>query len=60
MEGVLDHGLNTTRRIEVVVGEPPVNATRVALVFELYTYNTAEGRWEYTGRWVHLYISIRR
>jgi uncharacterized membrane protein len=58
--GVLDHGLNATRRIEVVVGEPPVNATRVALIFELYTYNTAEGRWEYTGRWVHLYINIRR
>ncbi len=56
--GVLDHGLNATRRIEVVVRE--VNATRVALIFELYTYNTAEGRWEYTGRWVHLYVNIRR
>jgi len=58
--GVLDHGLNSTRIIEVTVLEPPANATRAALIFELYTYNTLENRWEYTGRWVHLYITVER
>jgi len=32
--------------------------TRVALVFELWIYNSSRNMWTYTGRWNHLYVNI--
>ncbi len=58
--GALNHGFNVTRLVNVSIPELPANTTRATLIFELYTYNTVEGRWEYTGRWVHLHVNIRR
>ncbi len=58
--GVLDHGFNITRKVKVTIPSTPLNITRATLIFELYTYNTLEGKWEYTGRWVHLHINIKR
>jgi uncharacterized membrane protein len=40
----------------------PVHTLRgefhIALVFELWVYNTSASGWSYTGRWNHLYINI--
>ena len=52
---VLEDGGNTTIPVVFRLGEPGRN---VALVFELWGYNTTTHRWEYTGRWVHLYVNV--
>jgi hypothetical protein len=31
---------------------------RIALVFELWVYDTSINTWTYTGRWTHLYVNI--
>ncbi len=31
---------------------------RVALVFELWVLDPGTGEWQYTGRWVHLYVQV--
>ena len=34
------------------------NEFRIALVFELWIYDTTRGGWSYTGRWNHHYINV--
>jgi len=34
------------------------NETRIALVFELWVFDTDKNLWVYTGRWTHLYIDV--
>ncbi|QOJ79297.1 DUF1616 domain-containing protein [Infirmifilum lucidum] len=55
--GVLAHGENATFKVSVVV-PPSLNSSRVALIFELWVYDTSTGRWRYTGRWTHLYVDV--
>lgn len=31
--------------------------TNIALVFELWIYNTTTNEWTYTGRWCHIYVN---
>ena len=52
---VLDHDSNFTQKITLVFNKTGNN---VALVFELWAYNTSLREWEYTGRWNHLYVNI--
>ncbi|WP_048191687.1 DUF1616 domain-containing protein [Pyrolobus fumarii] len=56
--GVLGNKQNTTFIVHVPVAHPKAsaNTSRVALVFELWIYDTERNQWIYTGRWVHLYI----
>ena len=61
-EALLGDGENTTLVISV-----PVNISLttqrlsgVALIFELWYLNPDTGEWEYTGRWVHLYVTVTK
>ncbi|MEZ0345667.1 MAG: DUF1616 domain-containing protein [Infirmifilum sp.] len=56
-ELILSHGENATIPVQIRIGEGGLN---VALVFELWHYNTTSGSWEYTGRWNHLYINVTK
>ncbi len=54
----LDNDANTTFKVTVPFNPPEDYWSRdkVALIFELWRYNTSSGLWEYTGKWVHLYV----
>jgi len=54
---VLAHGENKTVLVDVVVYDAWMRG-RVALVFELWTYDSASSSWVYTGVWNHLYIDV--
>ncbi|MEM0495113.1 MAG: DUF1616 domain-containing protein [Thermofilum sp.] len=56
-ELVLGHGENATIPVQLALEKEGVN---VALVFELWMYNTTSGSWVYTGRWNHLYINVTK
>ncbi|MFN3268654.1 MAG: hypothetical protein ACK416_05295 [Zestosphaera sp.] len=56
--GVLGSKQNVTRLIEVPVYTHKPIPDRVALIFELWLYDTESKQWVYTGRWTHLYINI--
>lgn len=56
-ELVLGHGQNATIPVQLVLEQDGVN---LALVFELWVYDTTSGTWAYTGRWNHLYINVTR
>lgn len=55
---VLANNENTTFKITVPFNPPREywGRYRVALIFELWRYNQDTGIWEYSGRWVHLYV----
>ena len=56
---VLASNHNTTIKVTVPF-KPPEKyqlKDKVALIFELWRYNTKLGEWEYSGRWVHLYVT---
>jgi len=57
--GILDNGKNITFRVSVPIKLPPslVNASRIALIFELWIYEPGRG-WVYSGRWTHLYVEV--
>ncbi len=55
--GVLSHGENTTFIVSVAIPKW-FNGSRAALIFELWIYNTTARGWQYTGRWVHLYVDV--
>lgn len=52
---VLDHDSNFTQKITLKLNETGAN---IALVFELWVYNTTIKDWVYTGRWNHLYVNV--
>jgi uncharacterized membrane protein len=54
---ILNHGQNATIPVEFSVKSEGVN---LALVFELWMYDTSRGTWVYTGRWCHLYVNVTR
>ncbi|MEM2253611.1 MAG: DUF1616 domain-containing protein [Desulfurococcaceae archaeon] len=56
--GVLGDKQNTTKPIEVPVYTLEPLPSTVALIFELWLYDTELAQWIYTGRWVHLYMNI--
>ncbi len=58
--GVLDHNQNTTFVVNVPIEIPKDlgGRKRIALIFELWIYNTSSNRWVYTGRWTHLYVEV--
>jgi hypothetical protein len=59
--GLLNNNENLTMKVEIpvrIVGN--VSSSRVALIFELWIYDIDSGNWIYTGRWVHLYVSLTR
>ncbi|MEM4482252.1 MAG: hypothetical protein QXK88_05010 [Desulfurococcaceae archaeon] len=56
--GVLGNKQNATTSIEVPVYANGPLPTKVALIFELWLYDTELNRWVYTGRWVHLYVDV--
>lgn len=61
-EFLLEDGGNTTKKVVVPLiadlgGEV---SKRVALIFELWYLNPSTGGWEYTGRWVHLYLLVKK
>lgn len=59
--GVLGHDQNTTFPVKVPVRYPEGREPeRVALIFELWTYDVESGKWVYSGRWVHLYVEVKR
>lgn len=58
--GLLNHGSNTTFKIEVGIPRLQVNVTRVTLIFELWSYDVEAKTWRYTGRWVHLHVNVVR
>jgi len=57
VERVLDNGENFTGKITFVLNETGEN---IALVFELWRYDTAIGDWVYDGKWVHLYVNVTK
>ena len=55
VERILDNGENFTGKITFILNETGEN---VALVFELWRYDTTIGDWVYDGKWVHLYVNV--
>ena len=58
--GVLDNGENTTFlvKVPIYISKDLEGEKRIALIFELWIYNTTSGRWVYSGRWTHLYVEV--
>lgn len=56
--GILIHGGNATTPVKIPVYVFDPLPRRIALIFELWLYNTQIRNWEYTGRWAHLYINV--
>lgn len=50
---------NTTMKVVVPVtgSTVPLSSNKIALVFELWRYDSRVEDWVYTGRWVHLYVT---
>jgi uncharacterized membrane protein len=60
-KGLLNNNENLTMKVEIPVRiAGNVSSSRVALIFELWIYDIDSGNWIYTGRWVHLYVSLTR
>ena len=57
LEGVLNDGGNFSRRVKLVLNETGVN---IALVFELWRYDSERREWVYDGKWAHLYVNVTR
>ncbi|MCD6195873.1 MAG: DUF1616 domain-containing protein [Staphylothermus sp.] len=54
----LDKYDNTTFKVSVPVNVSITNASRIALVFELWVLDSSTRSLVYTGRWVHLYVRV--
>ena len=52
---ILEDGRNVTVPITLRINQPGIN---LAIVFELWMFNTTTGSWVYTGRWNHLYVNV--
>ncbi len=52
---VLNSNSSFTRRITLILNK---TGTNIALVFELWIYNTTIDNWVYTGKWNNLYLNI--
>jgi len=52
---VLGNNMNVTRKVTFTLNETGIN---VAIVFELWRYDTAVNDWVYDGKWVHLYVNV--
>lgn len=48
---------NYTGRVSFTLNETGSN---IAIVFELWRYDSSLKEWVYTGRWVHLYVNVTR
>ncbi len=52
---------NTTLNVRVPISYTPLGFNRsLALVFELWEYNTQNDTWVYTGIWVHILVSAEK
>lgn len=56
--GLLDHGENKSFPVEIPVYTVDQLPREVALIFELWLYDTSIHKWIYSGRWVHLYVNV--
>lgn len=56
--GVLGNRDNVTIPIRVPIVVYTQIPRDIALIFELWLYDTGLGNWTYSGRWVHLYINV--
>lgn len=56
--GVLGNKHNRTMLVDIPVFTDKSLPTTVALIFELWLYDTNTGTWVYTGRWAHLYLNV--
>ncbi len=58
-ETILNTGENETipAQIPIALGNEYVGR-RVALIFELWIYNTTRHDWVYSGEWNHLYVKV--
>ena len=59
---LLDSGENATSRVTVpVMVDLGDNVSRhAALIFELWYLDPSSAEWVYTGRWVHLYVLVKK
>ena len=59
---LLEDGENATQKVTVpVVVDLGGNVSRrVALIFELWYLDPSSGEWVYSGRWVHLYVTVKK
>ena len=59
--GVVYDDANNTFLINVPVYVPGnYSPDRIALIFELWIYDTSRDEWVYTGIWNHLYVKVIR
>ena len=56
--GVLNNKQNTTFKVKIPVYTSTLNTSEVALIFELWLYDTSTSSWVYSGRWNHLYVNV--
>lgn len=54
-ERILNDGGNYTREVTFTLNK---TGTNIALVFELWRYDTTLKEWVYDKRWVHLYVNV--
>ncbi len=56
---ILGHDENITKKISVIIAaNESMIGKRIALIFELWQYDTDRDTWVYTGRWTHLYVLL--
>ncbi|MEZ0290292.1 MAG: DUF1616 domain-containing protein [Sulfolobales archaeon] len=55
--GVLNMDSNTTFKIKIPVYAKRINST-IALIFELWVWDTSSNSWKYSGVWNHLYVNV--
>lgn len=56
--GVLGNKENVTRPVIVPVVVHGPGAREVALIFELWVYDTSISDFAYSGKWVHYYVNV--
>ena len=58
-EVLLNNNENTTTLVQVpITVSQEYVGKRVALIFELWVYDTSKHQWVYTGEWNHLYVKV--
>lgn len=56
---VIDDGMNETRIVEAPINPPEsITGDHIALIFELWYYDTSLHEWRYSGVWTHHYVKI--
>ncbi|MEM3938324.1 MAG: DUF1616 domain-containing protein [Desulfurococcaceae archaeon] len=56
--GVLGNKDNATVPVKVPITVRGPLPRKVALIFELWLYDTGTHEWIYSGRWVHVYVNV--